>query len=382
MRTKLSSRWLIALAVLACTPSSSGAQTSGEATFEVPLQWFSAATEPTTTRQNAAGGFTIEHVIGDERGRVFYDMSMDAFGGSSGVRTWLHNGGATVAFGNGRRALEIGGSLFWRANEGDWADAGFSGVNATATGYFQPRDDVSLTGAYGLYVRNFADQPALDQLEHFFSLRFLVNLPSRTTLVASSSLGRKAYDGREVTFAEIPDVDPAHGGRRIGRGLFVVPTMLSAEAGGPVARTRWSWVARIAQSLAARTGAWIEYEWRTTSGQMPPAIVWTPPLFYDDGVYDDPYVFDLAAWRGGVTHVSGRELELRGWLDYGKRDFAGLSRSDRLLRTGIDGILPVVRRAAAAMDLTASYQFVHDDSTEVLESYRAHVVAAGVRIRF
>jgi hypothetical protein len=381
MRTKYPFRWLVAVAVLACMPEPSAAQTSGEVTLEVPVQWFSATTEPTTTRRNAAGGFTIEHVVGDERGRVFYDMSMDAFGGSSGARTWLHNGGATVVFGNRRRALETGGSLFWRANEGDWGDAGFSGVSATAIGYLQPRDDVSLIGSYGFYQRNFADQPALDQLEHFFSLRFLVNLPSRTTLVASSSLGRKTYDGGEVTFGETSDAGPPHARRRAGRGFFV-PTNPWGEVGEPAARTRWSWFARVAQSLADRTGVWIEVERRNTSGDMPPAIVWTPPLFYDDGVYDDPYVFDLAAWRAGMTHVWAWELEMHVWLDYGKRDFAGLSRSDRLLRAGIDGSLPVVRRAAAGLDLTASYQYVRDDSTEALESYRAHVVAAGVRIRF
>jgi len=54
---------------------------------------------------------------------------------------------------------------------------------------------------------------------------------------------------------------------------------------------------RAAQSLGERTGLSLQYTWRTVFGSVPPVVVSTPALFFEDGVYDDPYASDASAAR-------------------------------------------------------------------------------------
>ncbi len=390
MRTTLSG----AVAFLLITAAAQ-AQSSGTVTFEVPFQWTAQSEDAGDTRQDFGAAIDLEHLFASERGRLFYQMTMDSFGAPEGLRTWLHNAGAMGTFGSETRAIDIGGSFFWRANQDAWSDAGFRGVNLLASARVKPAETVTIASSYALYLRSFAEQPALDQVEHFGSVRALANLQTRTTLVGVVSIGRKNYDGREtvlvvgdlpadVALGAGPAVDMGAGGAQGARGWrqsLLFPVQVET-IGGPGARTEWSWAARIAQSLDDRTGVWIEREERRTRGELPPAIVWTPPLFYDDGVYDDPYVIDARTWRAGARHVFSAGAEVGGWVSESDRSYAGLTRTDTLRRAGIESIIPLLGGAQGDVSAVLGYSYFRNASSDALESYRAHQASIGVRFGF
>jgi hypothetical protein len=160
-----------------------------------------------------------------------------------------------------------------------------------------------------------------------------------------------------------------------------VPAQATVSGASGV-RTQWTWAARVAQSLDERTGVWIEREARRTRGDLPPAIVWTPPLFYDDGVYDDPYVIDARTWRAGLKHVFAAGPEISSQVSHSDRAYAGLARNDRLTRASLEASLPVVTGERLSVDLTGGYGYFRNDSSDSLEDYRAHVATAGLRFAF
>jgi hypothetical protein len=368
---------LVALAM----PVVSIAQPSGEIVLDAPFQWTTDDTA-TARRQDLGASVSLDHLLADERVTVFYDLTMDALGTAAGARTWLHNAGVMGTIDGETRALDLGGSLFWRANQGMWDGAGFKGVSAVTSLRLHPRPAAMAAASYAFYLRRFPDEPALNQNEHYGSLRGVLNLPSRTTVAVLLSVGRKRYEGRE-TIVVPPDILPGGAqGRGPGwRRTFTIPAEAVAAA-GPGIRNNWTWAARVAQSLDDRTGVWLEREERRTGGDPAPSIVWTPPLFHDDGVYDDPYVTDARTWRAGAKHVFAAGQELSTALSYSERRYWGLGRSDTLTRASLDGSVPLVRRDAFGIDAVASYGFFQNDSTDVLEDYRAHVVAAGLRLSF
>jgi hypothetical protein len=272
--------------------------------------------------------------------------------------------------------MSTGAAAFWRSNSGGWADAGFRGVNLQST-IERTVSRVTFTAAYNLYLRTFPEAAALNQQEHDGYVRALVNLQSRTTLVGVASSGWKRYDGDLTEMIR-------------GRGRS---TISYTSVSQPATRTRWTWSARIAQSLDDRTGVWIEHEQRRANGDTPPALVWTPPLFYEDGVYDDPYVVEARTWRAGARHVFARGDELAVRINHSVRDFDGLSvlddagtpitgRSDTLWRNGLDA--EIVLRSTHALDLIllAGYGYVHNTSIDPAETYRSHIGSIGLSIRF
>ena len=367
-----------AVLLLLVLPVPAVAQPAGQFQIELPMRW----TDGDAREQNVAGALGLEHLLAAERVRLFYDLDTDAFGAGASLRTWLHNAGAMATWGSDRRALDVGGAAFWRANQGAWADAGFKGVNLLTSLRASPRETLSLAGTYAFYARSFPDEPALDQLEHFASWRALVNLPTRTTAVAVVSLGQKNYDGRVTTTTyDLPVyAGTMRGGRGWRQGMFV-PTHVEID-GAPGNRHQWTWAARLAQSLDDRTGIWIEREERRTGGDLPPAIVWTPPLFYEDGVYDDPYVIDARSWRAGTKHVFAAGHELSAWVSRSDRDYAGLTRTDVLTRAAAEMSIAVAEGGSAAVDLVARYAFFRNRSDDLEESYRAHQVSLGIRLGF
>ncbi|MGE5815724.1 MAG: hypothetical protein ACM36C_14645, partial [Acidobacteriota bacterium] len=150
----------------------------------------------------------------------------------------------------------------------------------------------------------------------------------------------------------------------------------------PGTRHQWTWDSRVAQSLDDRTVLWIEREERRNGGDLPPAIVWTPPLFYEDGVYDDPYVIDAKSWRAGAKHSFESGVELSAWGSRSDRLYAGLTRADVLSRAGTDAVVPLAANGHASFDLVAHYGFFRNASSDDLESYRAHQVGIGLRVAF
>jgi len=375
-------RSILLAAVLVLVSLPAAAQPAGQFQFDVPLRWTQAEGESTDRQHDVAATLGLEHLIAGERVRLFYDLDVDAFGTQESLRTWLHNAGAIGTWGSARRAFDLGGAVFWRANEGAWSDAGFKGVNLLTSFRLQPRQGLTLATSYALYARTFADEPALDQREHFGSFRVLANLATRTTVIGVLSLGHKNYDGRAVTtvYEEASYGQASHGGRGWGMGMFA-PAEVEVT-GAPGSRRQWTWAARVAQSLDDRTGVWLEREERRTGGELPPAIVWTPPMFYEDGVYDDPYVIDAKSWRASARHVFAGGHEISAWGSRADRAYAGLVRADVLIRAAAEGVAPLTERANASFDLVARYAFFRNESSDALQSYQAHQVSIGLRLGF
>lgn len=369
--------------------SLASAQPSGSINVQVPAQWGSDVEK----QVNATGSVALDHGFASGRGTLFFDSALDRFAGTDPWQTWLHNAGVIGAFPIGKTRLEAGGSAFLRANTGPWADAGFAGLSGVAL-VERAWDALTLTGAYGAYVRRFGDLSALNQFEHQASLRAHANLPSRTTLIGAVALGGKTYEGSPAAVETALPVDV--GPRGIGRRGQLIPgrsvaTLIGDAVNVGSARTQWSWTARVAQSLADRTGVWIEREERRTDGDPPPAVVWTPPLFYEDGVYDDPYAIDARTWRAGVKHAFPRGDELVFWASRSQRDFAGLVvdeassllREDTLLRAGIEARVPLTAGTRRiGVDLNGGYGYAWNRSSELLERYRAHALWVGFELAF
>jgi hypothetical protein len=375
--------------VLALSAASTAAQPAGSAGFTLPVQ----GTAGEEWQTNAHGSLDVEQAFAAGRARLFYEGLFNRYGGSDPWRTQLHNAGLVAALATGPTAVEVGASAFWRVNDGPWSTAGFRGASVVA---LVERDlgPATLSATYGGYVRRFADLPSLDQAEHQGGFRALVSLPTRTTLIGAVSVGAKRYDGAPIEPAIVlPPLMRAEGRGMRGRGAVAIPTVMVPDVGQAIEsslRTQWSWTARLAQSLDDRTGVWLEREERRTHGDLPPAVVWTPPLFYDDGVYDDPYAIDARTWRAGVKHVFARGDQVGVWGSRSLRSFAGLEayglpgvgRRDTLVRAGIDAVIPLVRASAVEVDLNAGFGYVDNRSTDDWARYTARVGQLGVQLAF
>jgi hypothetical protein len=132
---------------------------------------------------------------------------------------------------------------------------------------------------------------------------------------------------------------------------------------------------------------WLQYERRRTDGDTVPAVISVPPTFYDDGVYDDPYVADGPRWRAGVQHVFATGGGLNLALDRAGRDFTAAAvgdqaRTDVLTRGALEITWPVWSVRAADFDLVGGYAYVQNRSTDPLYAYRSHGLAAGLRAGF
>ncbi len=383
---------LIAAALLSGAAASVAAQPAGHVTVDFPVQTTSASGTPSDTVGIVSGSGSIEHWFSKDRGRVFYELSMDRFRTAEAFDTWLHNAGAVGNFAVRGSTVNVGGALFWRENSGGWSDAGFRGVNLQSS-IERSLPKGTLTAAYNFYARSFPDAQALNQVEHYGHVRGVVNLPTRTTFVGVAGAGWKRYDG-DVTEMLATAPLPEAGMRGRGRGALLLGSMSSYRLlNEPVARTLWMWSARAAQSLDDRTGIWVEHEQRRANGDAPPALVWTPPLYYDDGVYDDPYVVETRTWRAGVRHVFAAGHQLGASVDRAVRRFDGLDivneegisggqRSDTLLRNGVDTEITVRSSGAFDVVLLASYGYVRNTSNDRAETYRSHIGSLGLSFRF
>jgi hypothetical protein len=162
--------------------------------------------------------------------------------------------------------------------------------------------------------------------------------------------------------------------------------------------TQVSFLARVAQSLADRTGLALQYTHRSSFGGLPTAIVTTPALFFDDGIYDDPYASEANTVRATLKHVrpNGLELELQGaWMGKDYRGARALDlegnplatdelRGDRIWRTGASLSVPLLsgRTGPLGLSLDGDYWFTRHRSNDVFYNYRSHRVGAGVSVSY
>jgi hypothetical protein len=349
-----------------------------------------------------AGAMTTEYAFG-ARGRVFYELDAGDFSAPGAWTYAAHRAGGVftadlAAPGSARLVLGLDGSL--RRNGAAWSDADFGALGAMANLELHPAQSTTLRLGYRFDARRFPDLEALDQQQHDAFASALSNLPSRTTLVAEVHLGGKSYAGEPAAAdrpsSAAPDWAEAPGGGR--RGIAPGWRTLLAPA---TARTRAGQVqvlARVAQSLAERTGALVQVWAREVWGAVPPVLVTTPPLFYEDGVYDDPFASDAWGWRAAVKHVRPGGAVVGASVDGMRKEFAAalaldadgppppgdVRRTDRVVRATASATLPLFRSRGGPwqVDVQARYDYTRQDSNDLLSRYTAHGAAIGLAVRY
>jgi hypothetical protein len=125
-------------------------------------------------------------------------------------------------------------------------------------------------------------------------------------------------------------------------------------------------------------------------------VVTTPALFFDDGVYDDPFASDARRCRLAIKHIfeGGAILEVTGsWLgkDYTGTlalDSDGLPfpelRRDRVWGTGASIRLPLFPQntGAVLLDLDLAYRYTRHRSNDAFYNYTLHSLIAGVSVTY
>ena len=350
------------------------------------------------------------HQAADGRLRLFYSLEAGTFTTPGDWTYYLNTAGSTWRFGKQAEdgkpapgAVYVGGSLAWRSNGASWAAADYFGVALFANVERHPSAASTVRFGYRFDARNFPDLSQLDQLENVGFGSVLVNLRSKTTLIAEVHAGAKNYRGgivlveAPVSATESSTTTPMG---RMGRGTgssFHGATMVAEQTAGDVSG-QVTLLGRIAQSLSDRTGATLQYMRRSSFGGLPAAVVTTPALFFEDGVYDDPYASNADFARTTVKHVwsNGLEVEAAGaWLGKSYRGLQALDlegaplpggdlREDRIWRAGLGGSIPLFpsRTGAVGLNLDVDYWYTDHRSNDAYYNYRSHVVGVGVTVKY
>ena len=348
--------------------------------------------------QTTSGGLLAEYWLNGERVRLFYDLDAGTFSTPGDWRYFVHESGAVARIGGPATRLFVGAGAAWRVNGDAWGGADFRDLYAMANVERHPVSTMTWRAGYRVDVRRFPDLAELDQTEHDGFASLLANLPSRTTLIGEVHLGGKRYGGG------LPDQAAGLGavlgrGRAAGRRTVVVPPLeVPVSAAGAARAGQVTWLARVAQSLEDRTGLSVQYSRRHTFGSLPPAVVETPALFFDDGVYDDRFASGRTAVDVTLKRVFARGDDVRVWTSWSRKaytatlalDLSGAPlageplRRDRLFRAGADWTLPVApdRTGAVALDLVLQYAYTRHESNDLFYRYRSHVAGIGVLVGF
>ena len=216
-------------------------------------------------------------------------------------------------------------------------------------------------------------------------------------------MGAKNYRGGLVLM-EVPITEPTTTTTpmqgRMGRGMgpSLRTSITYAEQTPGALSGQVTLLGRIAQSLGDRTGSSFQYVRRSSFGDLPSAVVTTPALFFEDGIYDDPYASNADYLRAAVKHVrpGGLEVEASGaWLgkDYRGMQALGLDgealpggdlREDRIWRAGIAWSIPLFpsKTGPVGLNLDVDYWYTDHQSNDLYYNYRSHVVGVGVTVKY
>ncbi len=348
--------------------------------------------------QVTSGGLLAEYRLDGGRVRLFYDLDAGTFSTPGDWRYVVHESGAVVRVGTPAKRLFVGAGAVWRLNGDAWGGADFRDLYAMANVELRPASTLAWRFGYRGGVRRFPDLAELDQAEHDGFASLLANLPSRTTLIGEVHVGGKHYAGGLLDPGVAWSVAAGRGRGAARRAVAATPREVPASA----ARGPWAgqvtWLARVAQSLEARTGLSVQYTRRHTFGTLPPTVVETPALFFDDGVYDDRFASDRTAVDVTLKRVWARGDDVRVWTSWARKaytatpalDLAGTPlageplRRDRLFRAGADWTMPIApnRTGAVALDLVLQYAYTRHQSNDLLYTYRSHVAGLGVAVGF
>jgi hypothetical protein len=156
----------------------------------------------------------------------------------------------------------------------------------------------------------------------------------------------------------------------------------------------FTWLVRAAQSLGPRTGLSLQFTRRSVFGSVPPVVVTTPALLFEDGVYDDPYASDASAARATLKHVfaGGAEAAIGAyWLDKayaatvaldetGEPRPDGALRADTVWQSEANASVPILgsRTGAVSLALELGWQYTRHRSNDAFYRYDAHAVRVGL----
>jgi len=409
--------WRAAAAALLLLPLSA-ASASAQPSLEVSLGRSLGSLEQTderASRQTTAVSVDAEHKLAGEHVRLFYALDSGSYTTAGDWSYYLHSAGAawrSSAPGESTPTLHAGVSINWRANGTSWAAADYRGAGAFTNVEWHPTTGVTVRGGYRVDVRRFPDAAELNQAEHGAFASLLLNFRTRTTLIGEARVGAKQYRPDVPAAAELagsttsPDATPGTGGRGRGMGpgyrVTLTPAAATAVGTAPVAAggtaSSLSIMGRVAQSLTDRTGLSLEISGRNAAGALPTAIVTTPALFFDDGIYDDPFASRARTVRAGLKHLftAGPEFEASAaWTTKDYRGTAALDesgvasadgrlRADRIVRAGAAWTLPLFPEwtGPVGLNLVADYSFTRHRSNDAFYNYSSHALGLGVTLSY
>jgi hypothetical protein len=394
----------VALAVvpLLALPRSSAAQFSVEATVVPAFESLSPEGSTKQSRGTIDGGLDAEALFASERGRAFYALDAGTYATPGDWSFLQHDAGLTWRLGETTEPhafLGVSGTL--RRNGEAWGAADYDALGAKANLVWGLRPGLTLRAGVRADARRFDELPALDQVEGSGFASVLANLPSRTTLIGEVFLGGKSYAGEAMLVpgarAEAEPGSQMGAGRGRGPGGMgpgLRPAGATAVTAGDDDAGQLTWLVRAAQSLGPRTGLSLQYTRRSVFGSVPPVVVTTPALFFEDGVYDDPYASDASAVRALLKHVfgGGAEAAIEAyWLDKnfvatvaldetGEPRADGALRADTVWQASVTASVPVLgsRTGAVSLAIELGWQYTHHRSNDAFYRYDAHSVRVGL----
>lgn len=401
-------RPIVLLAVLLVAPATGVAQPSFTFTLGHGRESLRPAGQSSGTEQATNAAASLEQLLADERVRLSYDLDVATYAAPGDWRSVGHVFGGRYRHdigASGRTRVFAGGDLTLRRNGSAWDAADYTAAGAFANIEHRPLATAAIRAGYRLDHRVFADYGGLDQTEHAAFASALVNFETRTTLLGEAAVGSKRYEGwpSSTVLQEVPSPGSASGGRgSAGRGPGGTPmwgqTLMPVTIPGAPGTTaqRVTLLARVAQSLADRTGVSLEVTRRHVFADVAPAVVSTPPRFFDDGVYDDPYASDATQVRLSLKSIVRGDIVLSAQGSWQARPYgatpaydafgapvAGVLRDDRISRGALIATVPLLPSRTGAFDVgvTVGYDVVRHRSTTALYNYTAHAVSVGFSLQ-
>ena len=387
------------LAVAAAPPAL--AQLSVEASLGGAHDAFAYSDADPEGRLATAGSLGSQYLFAGGRARVFYSLDAATYSTPGDWSTLRHDLGGVYRADlsdSGRLRLFLGSTATWHRNGEAWSAAGYRALGGMANVEYRPGGGATLRLGYRIDARDFPDIPALNQVEQDAFVSALVNVQTRTTLIGEVSLGAKSYEGEAILLEVSPTAVPS--GERQGRGGMgpaVRPVQITLTRDGERAG-RVAWRVRVAQSLADRTGLSLEYGARHSFGETPPALITTPPHFYDDGVYDDPYASDARSIRANVKQIFTKAGVLRGWVAWQWKNYRATPaldldgepvpdralREDRLWRAGAGWRVPLFpeRTGPLGLDLDLGYAYTRHHSNDAFYDYSSHAIGLALSVAY
>jgi hypothetical protein len=393
------------LAGILWCPAPGDAQTGISATIGDRVDRTAQQGASEDTGHAPAATATLDYTWDEERARAFYAIEAGTFSTPGDWFYQLHTAGADYGrpLGSDRRRFFAGASVSWRGNGASWSESGYTGLSAY-TNLQASQGAATWRSGYRLTRRVFGDLPELDHFEHAGFGSVLLNLPTRTTIIGEVTLGAKRFDATAVGAAADGvwgDVSPSSGARghlrgtrSMGPGIRMSRLQVSQSSAALAGQA--GLFARVAQSIADRTAVSLDASVRRTFGDVPPAVVATPELFFNDGVYDDPFSSDAESWRGGVKHVRPSGWTIEGGVARFTRDYVGTFaldaagavlpgeplRADIIWGADLQAKVPVApaRIVVWTVDLLFGYVYTRHESNDAFYDYRSHRVGVALSL--